>query len=201
MTAGLGRSAVFLDRDGTVVQDRGYIIELDQVLILEGVVEGMRLLRDRGFILIMASNQSGVARGYFGLARVREANEYILRLLAAGGAAFDGVYFCPHHPDGIVPEYSIRCECRKPRIGMAREAASDFGLALGDCYVVGDQRSDLEFGRGFGASGVVHVAGARDCGELIHAPDCRAANLLDAARWIIGDRARKEHGQIDASGH
>jgi D-glycero-D-manno-heptose 1,7-bisphosphate phosphatase len=180
------KKAVFFDRDGTIIKEQGYVSNVDDVIIIDGVLEGMRLLKENGFLLIMVSNQSGVARGYFSIETVYKVNARINELLKANGTMFDGMYFCPHYPNGIVPEYSFDCECRKPRIKMALDAASDFNISLNKSYKIGDKSSDVEFGRGFGAAGVVHIATGYSKTELRNAkPDFYAKNLVEAANWII----------------
>ncbi|GHU89451.1 D,D-heptose 1,7-bisphosphate phosphatase [Clostridia bacterium] len=136
--------AVFLDRDGTIIKDCHYLKDPAQVELLPGVAEALRELKRRGFLLILVSNQSGIARGYFTERDLQAVQDRLNAVLSEHGAALDGAYNCPHAPDDD-------CGCRKPKIGMALAAKRDFDLDLSESYMVGDKQSDIEFGRNFGA--------------------------------------------------
>ena len=111
--------AVFLDRDGTLIEEKGYISDPSQVSFFPRAVEAILALNQSPFLAIMISNQSGVARGYFPESAVCEIHSHIQSLLEKEGAYLDGIYYCPHLPEGEIPEYRIQCSCRKPEIGMA----------------------------------------------------------------------------------
>lgn len=188
------KKVVFLDRDGTIIEDRIYLSSCDEIKLIDGAVEGMLLLKEANFLLIMVTNQSGVARGYFSIETVYKVHTKLNEMLLKRRIKIDGIYFCPHYPFGVVPEYSIACECRKPRIKMALDAALDFNISLNKSYVIGDKSSDVEFGRGFGAAGVVRVAGGYDKIDPGTAkPDFYSKNLLEAAKWIIHHDSNKKH--------
>jgi histidinol-phosphate phosphatase family protein len=170
----VSRAAVFLDRDGTIIEDKGFLSDPTGVEVLPTVVPALRLLREHGFALVVVSNQSGVARGYFGDDDVRAVNGEIARRLANDGVAIDGWYWCSHYDEG--------CGCRKPAPGMIRRAAEEHGLAVPGGAMVGDRGTDIELAHAVGIPGVL-VPGpiAYDGPE----PDVRARTLLEAAEWIV----------------
>ena len=143
------RPAVFLDRDGTVIEEVGHLDDPDGVVILPGVPQALRRLRDAGFELVVVTNQAGVARGLFTESAVAAVNGRLAELLAGEGLALDGWYHCPHHPDFTGP-----CDCRKPEPGMLRRAARDLQLDLGSSWIVGDHPSDAAAGT---AAGVLPI--------------------------------------------
>ncbi len=144
------RPAAFLDRDGTLIEEVNYLARPEQVAVLPGVRDALGALRDAGWALVLVTNQAGVARGYFEESAVIAANA---RLEALLGLRFDGVYWCPHHPDGVVPSLARACACRKPAPGMIRRAIDELDLRVDGSFVVGDKRSDLEAGRALGLPG------------------------------------------------
>ncbi len=139
--------AVFLDRDGTLIVDKPYLGAPDDVEILPGVVEGLRLLQNADYMLIVTTNQSGVARGYFDVAAVGRVHDRINCLLAAHGVQIIAYYFCPHHVDGCVEPWIGSCLCRKPGPGMLWQAAADWSIDLARCWIVGHDGLDLDAGR------------------------------------------------------
>jgi D-glycero-D-manno-heptose 1,7-bisphosphate phosphatase len=149
-----GRKAVFLDRDGTVNRNTHYLIDFADFEILPGVETALRSLQDLGYLLFGASNQSGVARGYFTYPAVAELNRKIIADLAMRGIRIEEIAFCPHHPQGAVTEYAKACDCRKPAPGMLHGLARKYGLDLPRSYMVGDSESDALTGLNAGAHGV-----------------------------------------------
>jgi D-glycero-D-manno-heptose 1,7-bisphosphate phosphatase len=185
------RPAVFLDRDGTINEEMGYINHPSRFVLLDGVGEALSALNRSGFLVMVMTNQSGVARGYFPLELLTEIHERMKGLLALKGARIDAVYFCPHHPDGVVPEYSFGCDCRKPKTGMFRQAMQDFDIELERSFVVGDRLKDMEFAKACGVTGVMVETGYGK-GEIEyllpaspHKPAKIAANLGEAVEWIL----------------
>ncbi len=168
------RPVAFLDRDGTIIEDRGFLADPQGVEILPTVVDALRLLRERGFATVVVSNQSGVARGYFDDEAVRAVNAEIARLLANEGVAIDGWYWCSH--------YDEACECRKPAPGLVHRAVEEHGLALEGGAVVGDRGSDVALARAVGLPGVLLPGPYPYEGPE---PDFRARTLLEAAEWIV----------------
>lgn len=139
----MSRRAVFLDRDGTLIHDRHFLSHPENLRLFDGVVDALGLLRDRNLALVVLSNQSGVARGILGLEAVEAVNAELRRQLSAGGIELDGIYVCPHHPEGSVPEFRRVCECRKPAPGLALRAAEELGLILDGSWIVGDKIDDV----------------------------------------------------------
>jgi len=186
----MSRRGVLLDRDGTLIEDRGYLARPEQVSLLPGVREGMAELKRLGFALAVVSNQSGVARGYFNEAAVEAVNRRINELLGTA-AGVDRFFFCPHLREGIVPEYSFECECRKPKPGMIERAAREMDLDLARSFLVGDARRDLAAGREARVGKVVLVltGTAELVRDLMGVPteaDHVARDLLSAVEWIRG---------------
>jgi D-glycero-D-manno-heptose 1,7-bisphosphate phosphatase len=178
------RRAVFLDRDGTIAEDMGYVNHIERFRMLPGSGIAIRKLNEAGFAVIMITNQSGVARGYFPESLVGEVHQKMLRELAEVGAAMDGIYYCPHGAgDG--------CDCRKPNLGMVVQAAREHELDLQRSFVVGDRYGDVETAFRAGARGVLVKTGY-GLGEWTwHAqkwprqPDLVAKDLPEAVDWIL----------------
>ncbi len=182
----MGRRAVFLDRDGTIVEDRGFLGDPAEVALLPGAAEGLLALARAGFLLVVVSNQSGVARGLFSESAVAAVNAAIGEALRrAGGPAIDAWYSCPHLPEGIVPEYARPCDCRKPAPGMILRAARELGIDLAQSVAVGDRARDVEAGRAAGVGAAVLIGPAPAAPP---AADHVAPDLLAAARWILERR-------------
>ncbi len=178
--------AVFLDRDGTIIEDAGYTGEISRIKFLPMVSEAIKLLNESGFKVIIATNQAGVARGYFTEDAVREVNRYIKETLVKQGALIDRTYYCPHHIDGIKKEYRKECHWRKPNPGMIEEAAREFGISLTDSFVVGDKMTDIEAGYRVGCRTVLLVNQSSPEGEgTAPKPDFIAADLYQAVKWLI----------------
>ncbi|MEO5373338.1 MAG: D-glycero-beta-D-manno-heptose 1,7-bisphosphate 7-phosphatase [Alphaproteobacteria bacterium] len=139
------RRFVLLDRDGTINVDTHYLSHPDQLVLLPGAVEGLKRMRALGLGLVVLTNQSGVARGYFDEARVGEVHDHLLRMLGEEGVTIDGVYVCPHGPHDD-------CACRKPLPGMIEQAAADLGFIPRDSFMIGDKVADVDLGRCVGAT-------------------------------------------------
>jgi D-glycero-D-manno-heptose 1,7-bisphosphate phosphatase len=182
--------AVFLDRDGTINREVHHLNQVEQVELLEGAAEAIRLLNGSGFKVVVVTNQGAVARGLLPESRLAEIHAALVALLARSGAAVDAIYYCPHHPTEGVGDMRRDCGCRKPRPGALQQAAGDLGLDLECSFLVGDQASDVEAGRAAGCRTVLVRTGygAKTETELhgvgVH-PDHVAADLLEAVRWIL----------------
>jgi D-glycero-D-manno-heptose 1,7-bisphosphate phosphatase len=182
------KRAVFLDRDGTVIEEVGYLNRLDRVAFFPWSVDAIRVLNEAGLLVIIVTNQAGVARGYFDEALVRDTHALIDKRVREGGARIDAYYYCPHHPDGVVEALRVTCECRKPKPGMIQQAARDLDIDVPGSFVVGDRWLDVEMGRAAGAATVLVRTGygqeeeARPPGA---SPSMVADNLMDAAAWIL----------------
>lgn len=136
--------AFFLDRDGTINVDTGYVGNPDDVKLLPGAAEAVKKMNESGYLVIVISNQSGVARGYFGTNDVEKVNARINELLAEQGAHIDAFYYCPHLVGAAVKEFDVDCDCRKPKLGMFKQAISDYNLDPALCYACGDKERDVE---------------------------------------------------------
>lgn len=175
------RAAVFLDRDGTINVEVNYLRRAEDFRLLPGAGEGIGLLNRAGLKVIVASNQSGVARGYFTARELARITRKMRRELKKCGARVDAVYYCTSHPEE-------NSSCRKPEIGLALKAREKFDLDLRRCFMVGDSRTDIEFGRRMGARTVLVTSGqARGDEDWVSElrPDCLAQDLLGAALWIL----------------
>ena len=183
------KPAVFLDRDGTMIADVGYLDALDRVDYYPWTVDAIRMLNRAGLPVVVVTNQAGIARGFFTEAFVQETHRYIDARLAAGGARVDAYYYCPHHPAGRVAAFARACDCRKPGRGMIDQAASDLGLDPARSFVVGDTWLDIGLARAVGARGILVRTGAGAAWEARTPNDLSADvvvdNLAAAASWIL----------------
>ena len=152
-------SAAFLDRDGVINVDHGYVSTWEQFEFLPGVPAALRELQDAGYLLIVVSNQSGIGRGYYGEADVESLNQAIAQHLnSTVGVTLSGFYHCPHHPTEAEGEFRRQCDCRKPAPGMIRQAVLDFGIEVETSLLVGDKDSDIAAGRAAGIAKLFKVA-------------------------------------------
>jgi D-glycero-D-manno-heptose 1,7-bisphosphate phosphatase len=183
------RRAVFLDRDGTVIEEAGYPDSLARIVFFPFTVDAVRALNTGGFAVVIITNQSGIARGLVPEPFVAEAHAYIAERMQAGGARIDAFYYCPHHPDAVDPALRGPCECRKPRPGLLRRAAADLDLNLEASFVVGDRWKDVAAAAAVGARGVLVRTGVgRDEEQRTdgRVPNVVVADdLAAAAAWIL----------------
>lgn len=197
------KSAVFVDRDGTLSEEVGYISKLDQFRLIPKVAEAVRLINEGGLKVIVITNQAGVAKGYFSEEMVRGMHRKMEELLSEQGAYLDGVYYCPHHPEGVVEPYRKACDCRKPASGLLKQASKDHGIDLSASYMVGDKVTDMELARRVGAKGIMVLTGyGKD--ELQKISDASAQkpahvarDLFYAVKWIMDDLASGHDGDTD----
>ncbi len=180
-----GRRAVFLDRDGTINLDHGYVFRAAEFQLIPGVVESIRLLREAGYLIIVVTNQAGIARGLYGEKELHELHRHLDRELAGFGAAVDAYYYCPHHPEKGVEPYLRVCACRKPLPGMLVQAAEEYSLDLAASFLVGDKLSDIQAGLAAGCRSILVETGyGADVDELpMDVP--RVADLMAAAVLIL----------------
>ncbi len=187
------RPAVFLDRDGTINEQMGYVNHLCRFVLLPGVGAAIRRLNRAGLPVIVVTNQSGLARGYFPAELLDRVHAEMHRLLAAAGGRIDAVYVCPHHPEAKEERYRQACGCRKPRPGLLQRAAREHGIDLGRSYMVGDRYSDVATGVAAGCRTVLVLTGyGRGDHEYIGPrhpcrPDFVAQDLAAAVEWILAD--------------
>jgi D-glycero-D-manno-heptose 1,7-bisphosphate phosphatase len=184
--------AVFLDRDGTINVEKGYVHKIEDFEFIPGVPEALTLLREKGYLLIVVTNQSGVARGYYPMEAVQRLHRHMDEELARLGAAVDAYYICPHHPEGGVAEYKRVCECRKPLAGMLMDAARDFSINLASSYMIGDKPTDIEAGLKAGCRSLYVTTGHGADESAAVQPDVpRFRNLLEAARTIVSEAEKR----------
>jgi D-glycero-D-manno-heptose 1,7-bisphosphate phosphatase len=181
--------AVFLDRDGTLMEDVDYLSAIDQVALFPWTVDALRLLTRAGFLTVVVTNQSGIARGLLTEDFVRDTHEELSRRLARGGARIDAFYFCPHHPEAAIERYRRRCRCRKPEPGMLEDAARDLSIDVSRSWMVGDRWIDVAAGNAGGAGAVLVTSGY--AGRVSEQPppgvraDAILNNLMEAVAWIL----------------
>jgi D-glycero-D-manno-heptose 1,7-bisphosphate phosphatase len=187
------RRAVFLDRDGVLVHDDGFLLREEQIRLMESVAPALRSLKAAGMMLAVVSNQATVARGLVSEREVERLNESIAdRIQQDGGPRPDASYFCPHHPDADVEEYRVICSCRKPRPGMILRAAEEHEIDPRRSFLVGDRMSDIAAGAAAGCRTVLVTCGRHDAPPIVAVdppsesqPDHVCADLPSACRWIL----------------
>lgn len=181
------KKAIFLDKDGTLIHDIPYNVDTSLIRWNDGVFESLRLLKDRGYLLIVVSNQSGIAHGYFTEREMMGVMEKMYHDLVEAGARLDGFYFCPHHPDGVVADYAKVCHCRKPAPGMILQAADDFNIDLSQSWMIGDILNDIEAGNNAGCKTILINNGNET--EWItteeRTPDFTVHNIKEAVEKIF----------------
>lgn len=201
--AAQGRRAVFLDRDGTLVRETGYLADPSRLALLPGAGRAVAKLNAAGFAVVVVTNQSGVARGFSTEDRVRRIHSKLIGLMARHGARLDGIYVCPHHPEGAVEAYRKVCPCRKPGTGLFVQARDELTLNLAGSYHIGDKRSDVEAAARAGLVSILVLSGYGrqeweaclrfEPGSLM--PDRIARGLAEAAEWVLWRELRQESGR------
>lgn len=185
---------IFIDRDGTINEEMGYINHVERFKIFDFVPEAIRLFNEDGYKVIVITNQSGVARGYFSEALLQEVHAYLLQKLNKQNARIDKIYYCPHHPTEGKKEYRIDCSCRKPKTGMIEQAQRDFDIDLSRSYMIGDRFKDIEFGHKMGLNTIFVLTGYGK-GEYTYQrshwpiqPDMICENLYEAALRLTSSK-------------
>jgi len=171
--------AIFLDRDGTINIDHGYVSEIDRFEFIDGVIDAMRELKAMGFALVLVTNQSGIARGKFTEAQFEQLTEWMDWSLADRDVDFDGIYYCPHHPEAAVEEFRQNCDCRKPQPGMLLSARDFLHIDMDASYMVGDKLEDMQAGAAAGVGTKVLVRTGKPV-----TPEAEAA-----ADWVLNSLA------------
>jgi D-glycero-D-manno-heptose 1,7-bisphosphate phosphatase len=196
----VSQAAVFMDRDGTICEEVGYVNHLSRSRLLPNSLEAIRMVNRAGYLAIVATNQSGVARGLFSEDLVRAVHSQLRGWVETGGGRLDALYFCPHHPREGAPPYRADCDCRKPRPGMLRRAAAEHDIDLGRSWMIGDGVVDMEAGAAAGAR-IVHVLTGYGRGlrenqpeRFAVQPEHTAADLLEAVRYIVARDGRAGAG-------
>ena len=183
------RPAVFIDRDGTISEEVGYINHPSRFRVFPYAAEAIRMLNDNGWLAIVITNQAGVARGYFSEEMISSVHDQLKRELV--GAELDAIYYCAHHPSVGEPPYRVDCDCRKPKTGLIDRAARDFEIDMGASWVIGDRYSDVELARNAGLHSAFVLSGYGR-GEWEYKkqawkvePDLVCENLLEAVKAIV----------------
>lgn len=185
--------AVFMDRDGTINEEVGYINHIDRFRLLPKTIDAIKLINHLGLKAVVVTNQSGPARAYYPEQLVNEVHIKLISILKDKRAYLDGIYYCCHHPHAVEEAYRKVCNCRKPNIGLLIQAASDLDIDLKRSYVVGDRYLDIELAHNARAKGILVLTGYGQ-GEVRYArpkqkckPVYVASDLLDAIQWIAED--------------
>jgi D-glycero-D-manno-heptose 1,7-bisphosphate phosphatase len=179
------RRALFLDRDGTLVHPYHYPSRPEHLRLYPDIGPELHTLQEMGFALVVITNQSGIARGYFTVADLDRMHDYLSTELSRWNVRIDAFYFCPHHPHGIIPELAIHCDCRKPEPGMLLQAAQDHNLDLAHSWFVGDILDDVEAGNRAGCSTIlVDIGSEKPPASVLRTPTFVAPNTRDALRII-----------------
>ena len=189
--------AVFLDKDGTLIENVPYNIDPGLIRLSDGALEALWLLQEQGYQLMVVTNQSGVARGYFGEPDVRRVEQRLRELLSPAGLALRGFYYCPHHPEAATSKYAIECFCRKPQPGMLYQAAREHDLLLARSWLVGDTPGDIEAGKHAGCQTVLidNSADAKHELNSFRRPDFIVQSLRDAADVIVAEHSPERNGK------
>ncbi len=181
--------AIFLDRDGTINVEKDYLYKIEDFEFVDGVVNALHLLQEAGYKLIIITNQSGIARGYYTEEDYKKLNGWMVNTLKEQGITISAVYFCPHHPTAAVEEYRIDCDCRKPKLGLYEQAINDFNLDISSCFAVGDKIRDCSICESSGCHGFLIASNEKP--EVIEAVKkgeyknvSYAADLEEAAECI-----------------
>jgi len=194
-------SAVFLDRDGTINEEAGYLDSLAKLKIIPSACEAIRLINQNGMKAVVISNQAGVARGLFTEDFVRTVNHQLEELLKKEGAVIDKFYYCPHHPTAGEGIYTKKCFCRKPEPGMLLQAAQELNIDLASSYLIGDRYIDMETAGRVGTKGVLVKTGfgaallrneGPDEATPQNTPDFIAVDIREAVQWILKDRKQNK---------
>ncbi|HUL31790.1 MAG TPA: HAD family hydrolase [Thermodesulfobacteriota bacterium] len=187
----MAHKVVFLDRDGTINEEVGYVNHIGRFQLLPHAGQAIQLLNQQEWKAVVITNQSGVARGYFPESLVHQVHQKMRDLLKKDGAHLDGVYYCPHHPDIGMPPYRQKCRCRKPATGLIEEAVKELDLDTSQSFMIGDRGADIEFGRRVGAKTILVLTGYGKGeweyfgGQWEVKPDYVAEDLFEAVQWIL----------------
>jgi D-glycero-D-manno-heptose 1,7-bisphosphate phosphatase len=188
------RPAVFLDRDGTLIEERGYLDRLDLLELYSFTADALRLLNRAGYFTVVVTNQGGIGRGIIDEPFLRQVHETVDARLAAGNSRIDRYYFCPHHPQAVIPELRVKCSCRKPASGMIEQACRELSLDAQRSFTIGDRRLDVAAGRDAGTRTILVRTGHGAHEEAMPPgdahPDAILNNLMEAVGWILRTSSR-----------
>lgn len=187
--------AVFLDRDGTINIEKDYVYKIEDFEFIDGVVEALRMLRSLGYKLIVVTNQSGIARGYYSEKDFFRLNDWMKNTLSNQGVKIDAVYYCPHHPNAKIEKYKINCKCRKPQLALYEKAASDFDIDFSKSIAIGDKIRDCSICNVYHCKGI--LIGTNEDKNIIEAVKSGYVEnvsyedtLFDAAKFILNESKR-----------
>lgn len=171
------QKAVFFDRDGVINIDTGYVHKIEDFIFIDGVIDAIAYLKSKGYLCILVTNQSGIARGYYTEHDFHKLCSYMQDTLASKQASFDGIYYCPHHPDASIIQYKVNCECRKPKSYMFEKAIIEHNIDVTQSIMIGDHASDLQAASKVNIANLIlvgnHLKEQREVlGELIQQVDC-----------------------------
>jgi D-glycero-D-manno-heptose 1,7-bisphosphate phosphatase len=195
----MGKRAVFMDRDGTINEEMGYVNHIERFMLIPRAGQAIRLLNQHEIKAVVVTNQSGVAKGYFSESMVHLVHQKMQELLRKEGAYLDGIYYCPHHPDVGEPPYRQRCRCRKPQTGLVEAAVRELDIDLSQSYMIGDRGVDIEFGHLIGAKGILVLTGYGKGEWEYHReqwkakPDYVAQDIYEAVQWILHQESLKDN--------
>lgn len=181
------KRAVFIDRDGVIIKEMNHMYRKEDLEIIPGSVEALKILNDKNYLVVLITNQSVVARELCSLEELISMNNLIEQIFLKQNAIINKTYFCPHHPiEGKNPKYTKECECRKPKIGMIMKAKKELGIYLPESYIIGDKTSDIKMGNDAGCKTILVKTGYGGEDNLFpeYKPDTIAENLLEAASLI-----------------
>lgn len=181
------RKAIFLDKDGTLVPDLPYNVDADKITISPDAITGLKALHEAGYLLIIISNQSGIAKGFYDTEALSGVEFKIQQLLQSEGLYLTGFYFCPHDKEGSIPEYRVACKCQKPQPGLILEAAQDHDIDLAKSWMIGDILNDVEAGHRAGCEAILINNGNETEWEMneVRVPDVMVKTLDEAAAYIL----------------
>ena len=185
------RPAIFIDRDGTISEEVGYVNHPTRYKVYPFAAKAVRLINRAGWLAFLVTNQAGVARGYFAEDMISVVHNLLVAELARGRARLDAIYYCPHHPTVGAPPYRFACDCRKPQPGLITRAAAEHNIVLTDSWMIGDRASDIELARNAGVRGAFVLSGygrgewEHSRHTFTHQPELVAENLLDAVTQIL----------------
>jgi D-glycero-D-manno-heptose 1,7-bisphosphate phosphatase len=188
------KKAVFVDKDGTLIKDIPYNVDPERIELYDKAAQSLKALKENGFMIVLISNQSGVAKGYFEEIALKGVEEKIQKELAGEDVQFDAMFFCPHHPEGIIEAYSKDCECRKPRPGMILNASKQFGIQLKHSWMIGDILHDVEAGNRAGCKTIL-INNGNETEWRINSnrlPTRVASSIADAANLILSEESINE---------
>lgn len=176
------RKAVFLDRDGTIIVHEPYLSSPDQLRLLPNAVEGIRLFKQYGYLVIIITNQSGIARGLFDEERLMYIHKKLMNILEKEGIVIDDVYYCPHYREGVIERYRVDCDCRKPKPKMLLDAAKQHHIDLNQSLMIGDSDTDMLAGKNAGCRCVLIGDASRSHTYFTHTVDYVVRDLFEAAK-------------------